>query len=374
MGPVSLHKAVLGYDETISLLEREMLLINIARTHRDIPSHFTVTSNIAATFDYRTNAGFVGTISERAGDINKYGLNMGVSVSENPTLGIVPIQGEEFARRILTPMDEAKFQFLIIQGAPVDMVMRLMARGIEMQDEKGVFQQFFLNWPTHSSEYEEFRKRALHLKWLNGNRNLFVRRIAFERSFRIKLSGPPSAGDITNAIDKGYRWQCIGTDGTYELTTPATGRVTITNYDPQVLTNEERQKLNEFAGKKPNNFVLVDIRKEYPGGEYPLFGYIKLRSLNEILEFLAEGIDRTPEYDVDPDPRTGDSLRNPTSTLSILVDKPSSPESLRISYEGHDYAIGNTPWDRDAFKLLYHLFQMTVTDVSAVGVPITISK
>lgn len=53
MGPVSLHKAVLNYDETISRLEREMLLINIARTHRDIPSHFTVTSNIAATFDYQ---------------------------------------------------------------------------------------------------------------------------------------------------------------------------------------------------------------------------------------------------------------------------------------------------------------------------------
>ncbi len=374
MGPVSLHKAVLNYDEIISRLEREMLLLNIARTHRNIPSHFTVTSNIAATFDYQTNAGFVGTIFERAGDINKYALNLGVSVSENPTLGIIPIQGEEFAKRILTPMDESKFQFLIFQGAPIDMVMRLMARGIEIQNEDGTFQRFILNWSTHSKEYEEFRKRALHLTWLNASRKLFVDRLSFEESLRIKLSGPPSASDITKAHEKGYHWQQVGENGTYELTTPTTGRVVITNYDPQTLTNSERQALNILAAAKPNNFVFMDIRTGYPGGDYPLFGSIKLRSFNEILEFLAAGIDRTPEFDVDPDSRTGTVLRNPTSTLAIVIDKPSSPEVLHISYAGHDYAINNTSCDRDTFKLLYHLFQMTVTDVSGIGVPITISK
>ena len=33
-----------------------------------------------------------------------------------------------------------------------------------------------------------------------------------------------------------------------------------------------------------------------------------------------------------------------------------------------------TAWDREAFTVLYQLFQMTVTDVSVTGVPITISK
>ena len=31
-------------------------------------------------------------------------------------------------------------------------------------------------------------------------------------------------------------------------------------------------------------------------------------------------------------------------------------------------------WDRTAFRILYQGFHMTVTDVSQVGVPITISK
>ena len=36
--------------------------------------------------------------------------------------------------------------------------------------------------------------------------------------------------------------------------------------------------------------------------------------------------------------------------------------------------VADTPWDRRAFGLLSQLFQVTVTDVSQVGVPITISK
>jgi hypothetical protein len=36
--------------------------------------------------------------------------------------------------------------------------------------------------------------------------------------------------------------------------------------------------------------------------------------------------------------------------------------------------VANTAWDRMVFRLLYQGFQMTVTDVSQVGVPITISK
>ncbi|KAA3604148.1 MAG: hypothetical protein D8M57_16620 [Candidatus Scalindua sp. AMX11] len=38
------------------------------------------------------------------------------------------------------------------------------------------------------------------------------------------------------------------------------------------------------------------------------------------------------------------------------------------------YSVNDTPWDTVAFKLLHHLFQMTVIDVTGIGIPITISK
>ncbi|MFQ5839454.1 MAG: hypothetical protein ACE5HK_01875 [Candidatus Methylomirabilales bacterium] len=374
VGPVSLHQSVLGYDETVSALEREMLLVNIARKDQSLPVHFTVTSSIAATFDYRANAGFIANFLKSSG-LDAYALNFGASAAENPTLSIVPIQGEEFTRRILTPMDESKFEFLVFQGAPIDMVMRLMADGIEVQTRDGKFERFILNWPSRPTEYEEFRQRALHLAWLNANRKLFVGTLFFTETIHTKLAGPPSAGELMSALDKGYWWRREGEDGTYALTRPVTGRVVITNYDPRRLSDEQRQTLNLRATANPSNFILVDVRPGHPGGDFPLFGALKLRSLNVILAFVAAGINRIPEYDVEKDPRTGEVVRNPRRTLAIEVMESPAPEGVpQAFYAGQYYSVGDTLWDREAFILLYQLFQMTVTDVSKVGVPVTISK
>ncbi|MFQ5897014.1 MAG: hypothetical protein ACE5JN_02030 [Candidatus Methylomirabilia bacterium] len=375
LGPVVLHEAVLGYDETVSRLETEMLLLNVARIYHDLPAHFTVTSSITATFDYRASAGFVGNFLKSSG-FDSYSLALGASAAENPTLSIVPIQGEEFTTRILTPVDESKFQFLVFQGAPIDMVIRLMADGIEVQNRDGTFQRFILNRPTHPEEYEEFRRRAMHLAWLNATRNLFVGTLSFEETLRTKLAGAPSAGELMSAVEKGYRWRRLADDGTYELTRLTTGRVTVTNYDPRTLTNAERQALNARAAANPSNFVLVDVRPGHPGGDFPIFGGIKLRSLYTVLAFVAGGISETPEYDVEKDPRTGEVGRNPRQALAIMVtDSPPAERIPRILYSGRYYSVGDTGWDRETFTLLYQLFQMTVTDVSKIGAPaITISK
>ncbi|MBT6230617.1 MAG: hypothetical protein HON76_17080 [Candidatus Scalindua sp.] len=376
-GPELLHKSVIGYDETISTIEREMLLINIARRHRSIPLHFTVTSGIAATFDYEKSVGFIGRVFERASDgegVNNYALNFGMKLSENPTLSIVPMQGNEFTERILAPLEEDKFEFLIFQGEAIDMAMRLMGRGIEFQNEDGTFQRFILNRPSHVEEYKEFRRIALHLASLNVSRDLFVGNLSFSAAVSPELSGPPSASDITEVMEKGYFVIKNEEDGSHKLYKHFTGRVAITNYDPLTLTDSERHALNNIANKKPENFVLVDIRPGYPGGDFPIFGGIKLRSLYGIMDFLAGGIENSPEFDVEPDPRTGLTPNNPKNTLTILIDDPSAAEFLHVPYRGHEYTIGYTTWDYEAFKNLYHLFQTAVTDVSTTVVPVTISK
>jgi hypothetical protein len=368
LGPVSLHEAVLGYDQTVSRLERELLLVNIGRLRNGLPVHFTVTSSIAATFTYQTNAAILGPFSD-------VGLNVGVSVAENPTLTIVPIQGKQFTERILTPLEDAKFEFLVFQGSPIDMAMRLMADGIEVQTREGTFAQFILNWPSRPQEYEEFRRIAMQLAWLNTTRRLFVGRLAFVETTQARLSTPPTAADVQNAFEKDLRWRPVGRDGVYVLERRLTGRVVITNYDPRTLSDAERQALNTRAGANPGNFVLVDIRPDHPGGDFPLFGALKLRSLNMILSFVAADHGGSQEFAVAKDPRTGDSGPNARRALGIDVADQPPPGSLPYArYGGRYYVVADTPWDRQAFSLLYQLYQMTVTDVSGVGVPITISK
>jgi len=377
LGPVSLHRAVLEYDRTVTRIEWEMLLLNIARLGDGLPVHFTVTSSIAATFNYQLSAAVAGSYNTGGGSPGFFipSVSVGAVAAENPTLSIVPIQGRDFTERVLTPMADAKFEFLVFQGWPLDMVMRLMADGIEVQTPEGRFERFILNWPTHPKEYEEFRRMALHLVWLNNSRNLFVSRLAFVEATPAVLSAAPPADEVRNAAEKNYRWRQVQGVGLYELERRVTGRVVITNYDPRALSDAERAALNARAANNPGNFVLIDVRPGYPGGDWPLFGALKLRSLNRLLDFVALSDVEAREFAVTKDPRSGDAVPNPVRTLAIEVsDSAPSGDSPFALYRGRYYSVADTPWDRKAFAVLYNLFQMTVTDVSQVGLPITISK
>src|SRR5262245_62122679 len=216
LGPVSLHQAVLGYDRTVIQVEQEMLLLNVARLRHRLPLHFTVTSSIAATFDYRTSLAVAGAYNVTPGAFSP-SFSLGATAAENPTLSIVPIQGREFTERVLTPVHEGNFEFFVFQGAPIEMVMRLLADGIEVQTPEGRFERFILNSPTHPGEYEEFRRIALHLAWLNANRKLFVGRLVFTETARTGLRSSPSAEEIRTALERDYRWRQVPGSDVYEL-------------------------------------------------------------------------------------------------------------------------------------------------------------
>ncbi len=375
MGPPALHRAVLGYDEIVSRLESEMLLLNIARSEADLPPHFTAAASVAATFNWTAAGGLLGSFTGGTNPNQVGAFNLGASASENPTFSIVPVTGREFTERILTPIPDDTFGFLIFQGLRLDKVMRLMGSGIELQKPDGSFDRFVLNDPGVRDEYEEFRRITLHLRWLNDIRSLFVTRIVFEEILAQRPADkPPSTSEIIEAIGKKLTWR-RRRNGTYILKREVAGRVAVTNYDLDTVPNEERRELNDLADKNPSNFALLHIKAGYPGGDWPMFGGIKLRSFHTILNFVADGIRKRPEYDVQKDPRTADVDDNPRSTLEILVTKsPPDDEKRSVNFRGKYYSIGNTVWDHRSFIILSLMYQTAVTDLRGVGIPITISK
>ena len=143
-----------------------------------------------------------------------------------------------------------------------------------------------------------------------------------------QLSTPPTAAEVQQAVEKDFRWRLAAGDGVYALERRVTGRVVITNYDPRTLSDAERQALNTRAGTNPGNFVLIDIRPGHPGGDFPLFGALKLRSFNTILSFVAADHGASGEYEVTRDPRTGDSGPNPRRALEIEVTVQAPPGLL----------------------------------------------
>jgi len=373
LGPPVLERQVLGYDEVTRTLHEKLLLLNIARVSNQEPVHFTSTSSIAATFNWTTTLGASGQVAESKGT-NFLNLNIGGSASENPTFSISPISGKEFTERVATPFQDRVFEFLVFQGGRIDQAIRLMGAGIEVQKPDGRFVRFIENDPRRPEEYEEFRRIAAHLQWLNDNRQLFVRPLVFDEPLIADFKSTPSAGDINNGFNMGLRWR-QKPNGHYELTRLQSGRVVVANFDPMALTDQQRFELDEKIKKNPSGFVYLDIQPNEPGGNLPIQGAIKLRSMFQILKFIAIGIKIAPEFDVSPDVPTEDSDTGATATLKInITDSPPDLRLPTVYYDGHYYSVNDTVWDRTTFLILSILFQTTIGRVENVGIPITISK
>jgi hypothetical protein len=169
-------------------------------------------------------------------------------------------------------------------------------------------------------------------------------------------------------------------DKTFTLRKQVEGGTLITNYDPNLLSREERARLqNENEQGLPHD-VTFDIRPGHYGGDWPLKGNFRLRSFNAILNFLGLSLAEEPEYHVEKDHRTPEVMENPVKTMDLILS-PSAPSELDLVMKSHGnyYAVNTTGpqtrWNREAFKLLSQLFQMTVTEISRAGVPsITIAK
>ena len=374
LSPITLNRAVTTYDEAITDAISKQLLINIARAHQHQPVHFTGISNIAATFDFRVSAGAAPAFTGNAG--RALVPIFGGSVAENPTISIAPIEGEEFTKRLLTPFQETKFLLLLRQRYDIDLLLRLMAQ--ELRIEEHGQEVAYRNTPGDRTGYEKFRRVVTHLSAIQDENQLYAEPLVYDRTWTIPANSVTAEG--FQALQKEYLVTYNKKDNSYTLRKQITGQILITNYDLNTLSPEERARLIEETEDGQLSDVSFDIRPGHVGGEYPLKGNFRLRSFNTILNFLGRSLGEDPEYHVDKDPRTPTVHENPVHTMELTLSDGAPPEAdLSIKSHGKYYAVNTTGplarWNREAFQMLYLLFQMTVSEVPRVGVPsITIAK
>jgi hypothetical protein len=374
LSPITLTRAVIAYDEAITESQSKQLLVNIARAQHHQPIHFTGVSNVAATFDFRFTAGATPALT---GDASRTILPViGGSVAENPTISIAPIEGEEFTKRLLTPFHEAKLTLLLRQGIDIDLLLRLMAKELRVHHRDGTIA--YRNSPADKAGYEMFRQVVLHLSAIQDHNSLYVEPLSIERSWTIPADSVTAEG--FKALEQEYQVAYNAKDKTFALRKQIEGGTLITNYDPNLLSREERARLqNENEQGLPHD-VTFDIRPGHYGGDWPLKGDFRLRSFNAMLNFLGLSLAEEPEYHVEKDSRTPEVMENPVKTMDLILSS-SAPSGLDLVMKSHGnyYAVNTTGpqarWNREAFKLLSQLFQMTVTEISRAGVPsITIAK
>lgn len=353
----SLHRVVLDYDESVSRAHAEMLLLNIARARYRRPLHFTAVSGIAATFDYRVDASLGGELAE-SGGVSIFVPSLGRSVSENPTISIVPIQGEEFTRRLLKPLDESVLGFFYHQGVDAALLLRLMAHAVIV--ERDGRREVLLNGgERHPSGFEALLREV---DAEDGRQQLDVGPLLFEQEWPVPDGGAPTATELAELLERGYEFSDEGGGGA--LIRRVAGRQVIANYDLTTLSNEEVVELQREAQEYPSYFVLMDLRAR--GGQAgSIRGWVKLRSLGAIIDAAAAAVGAPRAHEPSPPLRIVESAEAPAECL------------FSVPYEGMHYSVplDDEAGSASAFGVLYRLYQMTVAEVPGVAVPpVTIAK
>jgi hypothetical protein len=223
----------------------------------------------------------------------------------------------------------------------------------------------YLNHPGRPEEYEEFQKRVRHVTALYDEHRLHIGSVMAEEAWTGPLPAGVAPGDVLAALDKGYKWKTSGDKFRLDRM-----RVLISNYRPHEVDASMRQALGERLKEWPANEILLDIRADFPGGEFPIRGQITLRSFNSVLEFFARSMREAYHRQ--------DAIRLLTIEES---DKALEDAAVSVQYEGRYYSIRKPAPDRPqdirgakAFDMLYQLFQMMVQPVNAPVPGIAIAK
>src|SRR5262249_41477461 len=156
---------------------------------------------------------------------------------------------------------------------------------IRLEDEQTDVFLYGNNHPSDREGYAVFRRVVAHLSSIQDRHALHVEPIQFHYHWAV-----PAESVTPEAFSTTYKDFTLTYDpdkDVYHVTKRVDGRVVITNYDPKILTNEERFALDRKAEQAPFNEILLDVRPCHPGGEWPLQGRLRLRSFHEILTFLG---------------------------------------------------------------------------------------
>ncbi|MCZ6652815.1 MAG: hypothetical protein O7D91_07295 [Planctomycetota bacterium] len=139
LGPTSLPADRFNYNKSLARSANEQLLLNIVRLRYGEPLHWLEVSSMLSQYsleasvnanswwnDLDTWGPALRAVYGVDGDASKQsGVDGGVSYSDRPTISYTPVQGEDFARRLLSPVPVSIVLFFAQAGWPIDEVLQL---------------------------------------------------------------------------------------------------------------------------------------------------------------------------------------------------------------------------------------------------------
>lgn len=129
VGPAALNNGRSAYNAVINETEDEQILSMIVRKRYDETFGMLAVSNVTASLRVGASIGGNIGVGPRSGyEGNLVPLSAGVTYEENPTISYVPMQGEKFVQRMLSPVSAEQALLLSRMSTAEVEVLRFMVR------------------------------------------------------------------------------------------------------------------------------------------------------------------------------------------------------------------------------------------------------
>jgi hypothetical protein len=336
VGPSAMRGARKPYNESLRTTTDEQILLNLVRLrYRDTPSFLEVAS-ISTGYAFNRSLGSSLSVKRGVAD-DAFGGTTGLAFNESPTITYTPMQGDRFAKQMLSPLPVESLSLLSQSGWNFDRILRVVAQRIN-----GIPNAPSASGPTPAAapSYEKFIRAAQDLRELQKTGEVYMEsEMVGENAAQVRLKFHPAG---TNA--------------------PA-----LQSFHELLELSPEDNEFDVFTGMRPST---------------PKSIVINTRSMISIMYFLSQSVE-VPAEDMD----AGYVTRTLTESgqefdwqqvlggllrIQFASSRPNS-RCTAVEYRGTWFYIDDADLEsKSTFSMLSMLFALQAGDVRSIAPVLTL--
>jgi hypothetical protein len=364
-GPMFTPVSHAAYNEAVQQGEQREVLLNIVRLrYLDRPEFLAITS-ISSQMHFEAQASLTGTF----GDDQDLGTNLlvpgaSVAYSESPTVIFTPQAGDEFIRRLASPVGLGSIYLLTRYGWRLDRTLRLILA--EVNGIRNLATREAMT-PDDVETARQFDRITAELQALY-ERHLIDVDVA-ERWTSLSERIPAdriSADDLLKAAVENYRFGYDAETQTYALEDRV--RRYMIRVSPEAVASPEVAALAARLGVRPGQASYDIDSAELPEAPPRTAVMVKMRSMLSTMVYLSRGVD-IPETD----PLRSILGSNSLDGVFRVVSSEKQPNDalVAVPYRGRWFSIeANDVESRRTLGLLSSLLRLEVGAGGSQNVPV----
>ena len=382
VGPKLYEVSFNDYSDAISRTSDGQMLGNLVRMRYYQSPVFLQVHNVTTSFSVGADAGASASFNQGAGD--NYGLNVGGSVSETPTITFSLPESEKYYGRLLAPLSAKQVTSLVLAGFESEMVFRTAVRGVNGLRNVSADLESSPQQNASSAEFQEVFALIRKLR-TEGLIDLELGGKQTDWSSPVKID---SKSDISQVLLLGAAGYAMSNDA--EIVRYPDGNWQMHMYEknmalrfsPASEHSPDAQRLKKLLGLQPDrfNFPIVEaemvnaekargILGQPPGALDPSVIWAEIglrgRSMLEIMQVASKQV-QVPGMDA--------GMASGSSDWLVIKSSESEPDSrLRIKQRGRWFYIDDSDsQSRKSFAMLNALFAVVGGTVPGAAPVMTI--